>query len=697
MTIGYQVLARKWRPRRFEDVVGQRAVVRTLTNALRDGRVAHAYCFSGIRGVGKTTAARLLAKGLNCRAGEQASAEPCGVCESCIEIDESRALDVIELDAASQTGVDNIRELTEVTRYAPSRDRYRVFIIDEAHMLSTSAFNALLKTLEEPPPHVVFMLATTEPNKILPTVLSRCQHYPFSRVSQRDISEHLARVAEAEMLSVSAASLALLAEAADGSLRDSLSLLDKLIAFAGESIDEETVVTLLGLVDRVLVYRATDLVAAGDVAGLLMLVNEMMEQGVDLHRFTVELMGHIRNLLVVHTVENAGELLHLPEGDMERLRQQAANFEIADLDRAFSLLAANEYRIKMSNRPRYHVEIALARLARLPRLEPIERLLAELRGGGDGTPSATPVAGGGQPRSAPPTGNAMRPAVATSTPATDIPPAVATPTPTTDVAAAVATPTPATDIAAAVTQPASSPPPPNATAAAPATAEPIETDVVELPSHLPETSLLARIQDTLHEERPMIARALNRAVGIELAAEAVVFLFGKQGAFFSDQINEPGVLQLLSSISSDILGRRAVARIRLVEGASVVPAATNGARARPGAAAPRPALVAVSTPPAGMSTTGTGPIEEAGGTASEMPNVEEPPPHTHEPDEPPPSAASLPAAAGAAASTAAPDSEPQSAAQVDLFARAMNEPFVQELVEAVKGKISRVDEARPTE
>ena len=225
----YQVLARKWRPQHFDAVVGQKHVVQTPANALDQGRIAHAYCFSGIRGVGKTTIARLLAKGLNCRAVQQPTSKPCGQCESCLEIEQSRSLDVVELDAASQSGVENIRELTEVTRYAPSRDRYRVFITDEAHMLSPAAFNALLKTLEEPPAHVVFVLATTEATKILPTVLSRCQHYQFGRISQRDISAHLARMARAENITISDDGLALIATAADGSLRDAQSLLDKLI------------------------------------------------------------------------------------------------------------------------------------------------------------------------------------------------------------------------------------------------------------------------------------------------------------------------------------------------------------------------------------------------------------------------------------------------------------------------------------
>ena len=380
----YQVLARKWRPQRFDQVVGQPAIVRTLSNALEQGRVAHAYCFSGIRGVGKTTIARLLAKGLNCRNTESPTASPCSECEACVEIEESRNLDVIEMDAASQTGVDDIRQLNEFARYTPSRDRYRVFIIDEAHMLSTSAFNALLKTLEEPPPHVVFLLATTEPHKILQTVLSRCQHYPLGRISQVEITSRLREMVDAEQVDLSDDGLAMVAIAADGSLRDAQSLLDKLIAFGGDAIDDETVVDLLGMVDRELLFAATDLLTEQDLAGVLGLVNRMVEQGVDLHQFTLDLLGHLRALLVVATVPDAGEILHLPRADLERLSGQAERFEVDDLDRAFALLSASEYRIKQSEVPRYELEMVLSRLARMPRLEPIATLISQLRSGPGG-------------------------------------------------------------------------------------------------------------------------------------------------------------------------------------------------------------------------------------------------------------------------------------------------------------------------
>ena len=397
----YQVLARRWRPKRLDEVVGQPAIVRTLGNALEQKRIAHAYCFSGMRGVGKTTTARLLAKGLNCHATEGPTREPCCECASCVEIDESRSMDVVELDAASHTGIDDIREINEFTRHATLRDRYRVFIIDEAQMLSAQAFNGLLKTLEEPPPHVVFVLATTEPSKILPTVLSRCQHYHFGRISQREIGDQLRKIAGEESITISDDSLALLATAADGSLRDGQSLLDQMIAFGGDEVSEETVIDLLGMVDQLLLLRVTELIGQRDLPGVLLFVNELVEQGIDLHQFTIDLLGHLRNLLVVQTVEEAGAILHLPETDLTRLQEQADSFEVQDLDRGFNLLAASEYRIKMAAQPRYHLEMVLARLTQMPRLQPLEEIIAELRGGGEGSGhrALTPAESGSHSRS----------------------------------------------------------------------------------------------------------------------------------------------------------------------------------------------------------------------------------------------------------------------------------------------------------
>ena len=515
----YRVLARKWRPQKFDQVVGQPAIGRTLSNALERGRVAHAYCFSGIRGVGKTTIARLLAKGLNCRNSESPTASPCGECEACVEIEESRSLDVIEMDAASQTGVDDIRQLNEFARYSPSRDRYRVFIIDEAHMLSASAFNALLKTLEEPPPHVVFLLATTEPHKILQTVLSRCQNYPLGRISQAEITSRLREMVAAEQVDLSEDSLAMVAIAADGSLRDAQSLLDKLIAFGGDAIDDETVVSLLGMVDRELLFRACDLLTEQDLAGILVLVNHMVEQGVDLHQFTLDLLGHLRALLVVATVLDAGEILHLPDGDLERLRGQATQFEVDDLDRAFALLSASEYRIKQSEVPRYELEMVLSRLARMPRLEPIATLISELRSGSGGDSGGGPGGPGsrGDARSSRPPGSG--------------------------------------GVSTAPHRPAVSAPSTSAPAAA-RSAVPADTESSSTQATAGAGAEVQLVIDRVRADKPMIAQIIERADGAELGDRTLFLSFREAGGIFRARLGDRATVAAIEDAAEAALGRK---------------------------------------------------------------------------------------------------------------------------------------------
>ncbi len=568
----YQVLARKWRPQRFDQVVGQPAIVRTLCNALEQGRVAHAYCFSGIRGVGKTTIARLLAKGLNCRNSESPTASPCSECEACVEIEESRSLDVIELDAASQTGVDDIRQLNEFARYTPSRDRYRVFIIDEAHMLSASAFNALLKTLEEPPPHVVFLLATTEPHKILQTVLSRCQHYPLGRISQVEISSRLREMVDAEQVALSDDALAMVAIAADGSLRDAQSLLDKLIAFGGDDIDDETVVELLGMVDRELLFTATDLLTAQDLAGILGLVNRMVEQGVDLHQFTLDLLGHLRALLVVATVPDAGEILHLPGGDLDRLRGQAERFEIDDLDRAFALLSASEYRIKQSEVPRYELEMVLARLARMPRLEPIATLISQLRSGSGGDtgggnagpgssrdPATNRRSGSGGVGAAP--GGA-----AASAPSTSAPPPASSEAP-----AGAATRTESTTEA-----------PP---AAAPSMSQTTEWAVAESSKTAPTPAIGTEVRlviERLRADKPMIAQIIERADSVQLRDETLFLTFREAGGIFRARLRDRATVEAIAKAAESALGRKITVVVGFngdAEGSTELTPATESPRA----------------------------------------------------------------------------------------------------------------------
>lgn len=640
-TQSYQVLARKWRPRQFDEVVGQDAVVRTLSNALRQRRVAHAYCFSGIRGVGKTTMARLLAMGLNCHAADHPTAEMCNECVSCREIMAGTSIDVLERDAASDRRIDDIRELIEIARYAPARDRHKVIILDEAHMLTPEASNALLKLLEEPPPYVVLVLATTEPEKILTTILSRCQHYQFGRVSQREIVGQLGQIAEAEGIAVTDDSLALIATAADGSLRDAQSLLDKLIAFAGDEIDEATVVDLLGLVERVLLFRATDLIAEQDVAGVLGFVNEMVESGVDLHQFAVDLLGHLRALMVSRAVPEAGEILHLPEADMDRVREQAERFALEDLDRAFHLLSDAEYRIKVAEQPRHHLEVALARLARLPHLEPLESLIAELRQGADERQGAAAGSreGGG---SGPAPGSDRRRGGGRQ-------------------------------------------PDGRSEASATGPEEPGEITATAASGSAEEAggeprALLDRIKEQVGSTHPLVAGVLDRTSGIELAGERIVFNFPPDASILSKRVESPDVLELLSDVSRRILGREVVARVGIA--ASPRPEAR---RAEPGGT--RPVAPVGDTPAAGpqaldpdsRSTNGAG-----GGPAGRAAARRSSPGPPSPADEPPGEFER-----SAETTTASPGDD--AVDRETLMRRVENEPLVQEFVRALKGQITSVE------
>jgi DNA polymerase-3 subunit gamma/tau len=393
--VSYQVLARKYRPQTFADLIGQEHIARTLAFALDHGRLHHAYLFSGVRGTGKTTSARILAKGLNCVKG--VTSHPCLECASCREIAVGGSIDVIEIDAASNTGVDNVRDvIINNIAISPARDRYKVFIIDEVHMLSVSAFNALLKTLEEPPSHVVFIMATTELHKVPDTILSRCQQFEFRQIPTGKILGRLREIGKAEKIKVGDAALSEIARAGAGSLRDALSAFDQVIAFSGAEIHEEDVTTALGLVSVALLGRASNALATQDGAQILALVDDLASGGYDLRNFTRELMAYLRHLLVVKSGIKDGELLGVADAEVPKLIELAGHFSEEDLVRAFHLLAGVEKEIKDSPFPRFALEVGLFKLTHALRLRPLDELIARIdalaaqidQGGGSSGPSA---------------------------------------------------------------------------------------------------------------------------------------------------------------------------------------------------------------------------------------------------------------------------------------------------------------------
>jgi len=401
----YQVLARKWRPRNFSEIVGQEHVTRTLTNALQSGRVAHAFLFSGPRGSGKTSTARILAKALNCHRGK--AGDPCSECPACLEIAAGNCMDVLEIDAASNRGIDEIRELKEKTRYSPARDRNKIFIIDEVHMLTPEAFNALLKTLEEPPPHVVFVLATTEYHKIPATILSRCQQYGFKLIQYPLIMERLASIAKAEGIEISRSALEQVVFSSGGSMRDAMSALDQVIAFSGSSVRDEDVATLLGLVEPKILGQTVRAIAGNDVAALLGTVADLVEVGQDLNNFCRRLSGQFRNLMVLKAGISDPSLLGIPESTLPELREQAALFSREDLLRLFDTFQKVEAGMRQASQLRFQLEMGLIELAHLARLRPIEDLIAELSSGADDPtpPAAGPRTGPAPAPPAPPSAN----------------------------------------------------------------------------------------------------------------------------------------------------------------------------------------------------------------------------------------------------------------------------------------------------
>jgi len=405
--MAYQVLARKWRPQRFDDVIGQRGVTQTLRNAIGARRIAQSFVFSGPRGVGKTTTARILARGLNCEQGP--TADPCGACDACVEIAQGRDMDVIEIDAATNTQVDKVRAvIIEGLGMAPVRDRYKIFIIDEVHRLSAQAFDALLKSVEEPPPHVVFMMATTEIEKVPATIQSRSQVFELKTIGVKQIADQLRHIAAAEGIKVDEAALMLVARAGDGSMRDAQSALDQVIAFAGESIGADDVASVLGLVRRDLLIEIAGAVAREDATAIFDLAARAVESGYDLRLVIRELARLTRDLLILSVdPSRVADPEIAAEAERQALLDLSRTFSGEDLMRAFDVLTKAEYDIRASMQPRYHLEMALLRWIHLRRLVPLTDLIQQVQSGAPARAAGPPAppkpataGGGGKPASA---------------------------------------------------------------------------------------------------------------------------------------------------------------------------------------------------------------------------------------------------------------------------------------------------------
>jgi DNA polymerase-3 subunit gamma/tau len=390
--MSYQVLARKYRPQRFSEVIGQEHVTRTLKNAIEQGRTAHGYIFSGHRGIGKTTVGRILAMALNCRSSDKPISEPCGVCESCTEIRAGNSVDVIEIDAATNRGIDEIRELREAARYRPARDRFKIYILDEAHQITDAAFNALLKTLEEPPDHVVFMLATTQPEDIPQTIRSRCQHFSFRAVRFEEILNQLKDLAGREKIEADEDALALVAEAGDGSMRDALSILDQAIASSGGRLNAVEVRQLVGAAPSGVLEEVMQAVAQGSSEDVLRLVDKLITEGHSPTHFARQMVRFLRNTMVAKVAGGESSLLQISADERKRVARVAELFGEEDLARHLQIMLRTHGELGYRQEQRFHLELGLLKMAHAQRLLPIEQLLSDAGLASGTRPAGRPTA-----------------------------------------------------------------------------------------------------------------------------------------------------------------------------------------------------------------------------------------------------------------------------------------------------------------
>jgi DNA polymerase-3 subunit gamma/tau len=374
----YEVIARKWRPQSFDDVIGQQHITDTLKNEIRSGRIAHAFLFAGIRGIGKTSTARILAKSLNCQQAEGPTPLPCNVCASCLAISQGTATDVMEIDGASNRKIEHIRELRENIKFAPSKFRYKVYIIDEVHMLTREAFNALLKTLEEPPPHAMFILATTDAHKVPITISSRCQRFNFRRVGYAELADSMRRITDAEGITVDEQSLLYIARRAEGSVRDSQSILEQVIAYCGTTITQEHVADLLGIIGSESIQIVSEAILIGNAEPLLDVIQDLVTQGHDLEEFYREVIDHFRNLVVTRFSPDARLLVEDSMIGLEGLQKQAAEHSLQELQNIFKYLIHSEPEIKQSAHPRFSLEMILLQASQLRSMLSFETALEKI-------------------------------------------------------------------------------------------------------------------------------------------------------------------------------------------------------------------------------------------------------------------------------------------------------------------------------
>jgi DNA polymerase III subunit gamma/tau len=550
--MSYQVIARKWRPQTFQDLVGQQHVTETLKNAIQNNRVAHAYIFSGARGVGKTTAARILAKALNCVKGP--TPEPCGVCDSCKEIAAGTSLDVIEIDAASNRGIDQIRELREMVRYAPAASRTKVVILDEAHMLTGEASNALLKTLEEPPDRVVFVMATTEPENLEDTIRSRSQHFHFRALTFAEITKRLEEIAQKEELRIEPGAMAVIARMAEGSLRDALSLLEQARAYCGDTIPDEQVRALLGVVPDDALEELVGAIAAGSADRALGLVHTFQKEGRNLQHFCREAIRHVRNLLIARVCGADSELIAATPDQRPAIAKAAALFSEEDLTRFFQILLQTDDDLRRKPDPRVHLEMGLLRLINASRLAPLEELLAELK---SDTPSSasTGTAHAGSD-ALPQAGQGIPPA----------PRAFATPSKISPQSFATAAATPARSEVSQLLPSA----PPQAATSAPAEAKGPNGNKGTIRVSGISHEQVAEIKSAIQAQQKFLGELVEHSSGWELEGAELRIYFSPSNKTFAELMEGRDTLEKIRAVSSNVLGRavRVCARLDSVAAAA---------------------------------------------------------------------------------------------------------------------------------